>query len=431
MRRYLKPLVVSLTIALGAIPATRAASAPGVESQFLQAARDLDLDALTSLAGNASRGDIASASRGVLMALHGEDAAAIRTLTAVASSKQASADVRFEVLQTLASVYHRGAKFVKSAQALKASLALRVGTPEDVASTEAALVNDALLAEAAPMSAMVSPSADVHITRNPLELPTAAVHIDEEVVQAVLDTGAANSVVSQSMAKRLKLRMLGDTKGSARRGDHRLAARFAVADSLDFAGGKFRSVPFIVLDDAALEIETDSGKHSLNAIIGLPVLRQLGRLEFRNGSDGETLHRTSGGAGAKRPGNLLLVESMPVVLVRIEGGATPMRMALDTGANRSVLTPLATSERPELLSQSTVRESKSAGAGGTVVDSATRVIRSLSLDVGGSHVALKDVYVAEPLARCHGVLGQDVLRSGAGYAIDFESMNVELLRAGG
>jgi hypothetical protein len=82
-----------------------------------------------------------------------------------------------------------------------------------------------------------------------------------------------------------------------------------------------------------------------------------------------------------------------------------------------------------LLDGATVRENAMAGAGGMRTDSRARSIPALVLKVAGQPVQLSNLVVAPGPEKCHGVLGQDVLRSGAGYSVDFKAMRVEVLPA--
>jgi predicted aspartyl protease len=409
---------------------SEAAPAASRSETLIAAAKALDTAALARLAGGASQD--AQLARGILEALRGNDERAIRDLEAAARSATLEPALRYEAWQTLADVYHRDGYFSEAAGALEASRALNVReSAVEAASTARGLANARALSVLDPLRSEISPSAEATITRNAIQLPTSQVVIDGQVLDAVLDTGAANSVVSQSTADRLGLKILSQAGSVGSFGIGELPARFAAADTLSFAGGVFHGVPFIVLPDEALTFADSDGEYKMEAIIGLPILRRLGRLEFVVTQQGERLGRSSTSPAKSREPNLILAAAQPIALLRVAHSSRPLRMSIDTGGNRSSLTPLAGVDFPAILAGAVIRTSKVAGAGGVVSNETTRVLPSLDLYLDRQKLTLSDVYVAEGPGDCHGVLAQDALRSGGGYVIDFIAMRIEILpRAG-
>jgi hypothetical protein len=254
------------------------------------------------------------------------------------------------------------------------------------------------------------------------------VQINGRQQRAIIDTGAANSVVSESAARRLGLQILAGRGAVSSGGVSELPARFAAAATLRFGGTLFHHVPFIVLPDAALSFPGDGGPpQQLDAIVGLPILRRLGRIEVRAVAGGERLQVRPATRRRSRESNLRLAGTLPIVVVHVSGAGRPLRMALDTGANRSFLAPGAIAAFPALAAKATSGPSKSASAGSLISAAAAPIITHLDLQVGDRSVGLSRVPVGPGPEICDGTLGQDVLRSGSGYVIDFDAMQVELL----
>jgi hypothetical protein len=67
------------------------------------------------------------------------------------------------------------------------------------------------------------------------------------------------------------------------------------------------------------------------------------------------------------------------------------------------------------------------GAGGEVTHNDALAIASIDVNAGGRTVTLQDVRVTENDRNQHGLIGQDLLRSGSGYVLDFDAMRFELL----
>lgn len=109
---------------------------------------------------------------------------------------------------------------------------------------------------------------------------------------------------------------------------------------------------------------------------------------------------------------------------RVDAG---LRMSLDTGANRSSLAPSAISAFPALANGATQGRTSQAGAGGVSPNEAGTLIPQVTLQIGDQATALTRVPVSPGPNNCEGTLGQDVLRSGGGYVIDFDGMTLEIL----
>jgi hypothetical protein len=199
----------------------------------------------------------------------------------------------------------------------------------------------------------------------------------------------------------------------------------AIADRVTLGGMEFENVVFGVFPDASLTFA--GGAYSIEAIIGLPVLMELGRIEIREqGGTGGLRYGPSPSDRTEAP-NLLLNGLNPLVLVTAAAAEGPLLMTLDTGARTTQLTPHAAEAYPRLVADARTETGTIAGVGGERRDE-IQIIPRLDLSVDGFDIALRDVRLAA-FARDarHGVLGQDVLRAGGGYALDFEALRFEIL----
>jgi len=386
-----------------------------------------DTNRLQLAAGQTSDPGRAALARAVLDIYSGRDAVAIDALEALTAAGRLDAALRFVAFRTLAHVDLRNQRYVRAAGALEAALASPV-LPDGDALEEVA--DDLRFARAhrtvRPMTMTVGNAESVALVRDVMDLPRASVDINDRRVDAILDTGASDSVVSISTARRLRLRVSSFQGGVAADG-RPVVARFAVAETLAFAGRSFRNVPFIVLPDDAVNVPLGDGVVGrFEPIIGLSVLRKLGRIEIESLENRETLRVGVPVAGEMEP-NLLLPEGLPLVRVRAGDRDTELRMSLDTGSNRTSLTPETIAANPGLAGEAIRGRVGMASAAGVRSDDAGSIIPRLALKLGAATVPLSKVPVAPGPRRCDGTLGQDVLRSGGGYAIDFNRMTIELL----
>jgi hypothetical protein len=418
---------------------------------LIKAIDSWDVHALQAVSTQTSDPNRQALARAVLQAFAGHDAAAIDSLDPLVASPQLDDGLRFVAFNELGILHQRNQRHAESARAFERALALAPTVRPDRTDDLEDDVRFAHAAAAFPPMTVAIKDADappIAMTRDLLDLSRVSATINGHPVDAALDTGASNSVVSESTAKRLHLRMLRFEAAVVAGGVDRVSSRFAVAETLVFAGREFRNVPFIVLPDAAVSISLDGGvTGKFEPMIGLSVLRRLGRIEIvqrdgretlrvasrsvtsRAASSSATTYMAAGTAPATTPARLLLPDAMPVVLVRVDPQGAELRMSLDTGANRTALAPAALTAIPTLArgaAQGRVGESH---AGGGSSDDAGTLIPQLTLRVGDAATALSRVPVGPGPANCDGTLGQDVFRSGGGYVIDFDRMTLELLPA--
>lgn len=242
--------------------------------------------------------------------------------------------------------------------------------------------------------------------------------------EAVLDTGAGLSVVSQSTATRLGLRMLEReaTIGSAAR--DAVPTRIGVAEKFEFAGLELRNVAFLVLDDQQLELPVPGG-YRIDAIIGFPVLREFKRIRFdRSGS----MTPEPGATARSTTENLRIVGNSLYVDARFRG--IPVAMHLDSGGPRSSLSSRFSERHPYVVEGLATTDERLAGAGGATTRRSA-VMRDATLEVAGKTATLPELSIVvedggEVEAENFGLLGGDVLNQFAWWALDFEAMTFEL-----
>jgi hypothetical protein len=298
------------------------------------------------------------------------------------------------------------------------------GDPEDRAGDAAQFHAIAtLLAGAQPQRLLAIAPATVSTYRDKVGLTRATVAINGEGQDTVLDTGANLSVVSASTAQRLGLRML-DGEASVGSGSRdAVPTRIGIAGRLEFAGATLADVAFLVLDDAQLEIPVPGG-YRIDAILGFPVLRALGRIRF--GADGSVSTLPADAAAA--PGNLRVVGSNLYVDLTVDD--LPLALHLDTGAPQSSLSARFAQRHPDRL-QGLARETQHVGGAGGVTAREAALWTDARVRLDGRETVLPQLSVAlrdsaDVATRNLGILGGDVLGAFAAYTIDFARMRLEL-----
>lgn len=399
-------------------------------SQQLKKAIDTwDAQALQATADGSSEINQQKLARGVLEAFAGKDAAAIAALETLVNSRQLDDVLQFVAFKELGMLHLRGQQYERAATAFESALRLSANIPTD----EREDLEDTLRyarahAGTPPMTVAIKSRASSPVIRDSMDLPRVSARINGHPVDVIMDTGASHSVVSQSTARRLHLRILRFDGGVAASGSP-VSAQFAIADTLLFAGYELRHVPFIVLPDEAVSVPLGPGEvGKLEPMVGLSVLRRLGRLEIIQ-RDGKESLRAGGQSATRLASNLLLPEGLPVVLVHVDSEDAQLRMSLDTGANRTGLAPAALTALPALANRATQGRVATADAARVSSNDAGTIIPQLTVRVADAAIPLSRVPVAPGPAYCEGTLGQDVFRSGGGYVIDFDRMTLEILPA--
>ncbi|MDB5669270.1 MAG: hypothetical protein JWO25_229 [Alphaproteobacteria bacterium] len=256
--------------------------------------------------------------------------------------------------------------------------------------------------------------------RDKATLLRAGVLIEGRQQEVVIDTGANLSVITESTAQALGLRVTG---GASVRSSSRTAVsvRLAIATRLDIAGSTFRDVAFLVMKDADLQLPLPGG-YAIPAIIGFPVLKALGTVTFA--PTALTTERRPRAATGEA--NIVASGSNLFVMTQVNGVQVPLHV--DSGASSTTLGPRFAAEHRALVAGLARRTVRSAGAGGATEETAA-ALKDAEVSVGGVTRRLASVDVTPAIADgtgSYGALGQDVLGSASSYTIDFNEMSLVL-----
>jgi len=380
-------------------------------------ARDVvELEALSAAAATADERRLAG---GAALALRRKDEAALVALMPLAQSA-AAAKLRVSAYIAASEVYLRQGRFADGYAALKAaqSLCAEPLRADDIQTMEFAKV----LVGATPMAVTHKASGRLDIARDGAGLVRIPVRIDGQPQDAVVDSGAGFSTISESAAKHLGVRVFDQAASVASVSKDAVATKIGVADRLEFGDAVLSNVVFIVLPDSALSFA--GGAYRIDAVMGLPVFLALDRIELVTEGGKESLYYGPTPGIAAPASNLVLAGLEPLVLVQAEKASAPLRMFIDTGAVHSTLNAKAAQDYPALGEGAVATVAHLQGAGGESTDAKAQTVPVLKLVIDGRPFTLKDVRMvskAEPDR--HGAIGQDVLKQGRSWALDFANMS--------
>ena len=275
-----------------------------------------------------------------------------------------------------------------------------------------------VLSDVAPPTVTITGPSLIH-TDSAHHVP---VQIGDSARNYTFDTGANLSVLMRSEAEALgvQIRPAGLDVGSSN--GAKVAADLAVAPRVRIGQVNYSNVVFLVLPDAML---TFSNGFRIPGIIGFPLIEGMGEVNFRR--DGSL--RIPAEPSSSGPRNVAMEELRPLVQVSYEG--EKLACLLDSGAGESQLQMPYFAAHRARVERDGVRDSiKLGGAGGERVMPIYR-LRNATIGIGDTSVVLRDLRVQttsldDPKNELECAIGLDVLRSSAGYTLDFKTMSLLL-----
>jgi predicted aspartyl protease len=271
---------------------------------------------------------------------------------------------------------------------------------------------------AAPVAAGSTPA---RIDR--VGLPRIDIAVNGTAIDAVFDTGANLTVLSAETARRMGVEVRSGETPIGNGVDTTVPARIGIAQRIEVAGNVVENVPVLIIDDAHLTFAQVPGGYDIKAILGMPVMRALGRVRMERAGRLVVLPpEGSGPSNMRASGNLLYVDAA------VAGAAMPL--LLDSGANQTQLSALYAEAHPDAVAALPRAQSAHAGAGGArSVSIATWANAPIAL--AGRTLRLPSLPVQLPAEGAHeprgyGTLGSSVLLAFESWTLDFDAMRFEL-----
>jgi len=259
-------------------------------------------------------------------------------------------------------------------------------------------------------------------SRNPIGSVNATLAVNGSPVDWLLDTGANYSVVSRSVARKLGLTPRAGTAmvGSGVTG-LKSSLEAAIVPRLDLGGATVRDIVAIILDDANLRVGLDGNAYQIDAILGYPVLRALGRVTFTR--KGEFLAGDAA-ESAETGAPMFMRGQTPALECEVDGER--LLFTFDTGASSTNFS-VRYYERFRQGARSWQTRTVQNGGGGGTVRREMFVQPQVDMHVGGAAVTLRDVTIFSTRMNAgidvlFGNLGQDFVDGFDGFTLDFSTM---------
>ncbi len=264
---------------------------------------------------------------------------------------------------------------------------------------------------------------DQHISwkKNEFNLMMVPVTANGSVFDAVFDTRAEYSCITESFLNKLGVRKLDVTfnEGSGLT-DISFKASLGVVDSIYLGGILFKNVVFLVMPDESLHFKQADVDVQLNLIVGAPMIEQLGEFHIRK--TGDLYIPASASPSALH--NMATEFYSPVI--RLQMGGDWLHFYLDLGAATSQFFYEFYDRYRELVQGNGKKGSiHLAGAGG-IVKKDVYTLPSIQLSTGTATATLKDVSVlTQPVQNSshhYGNIGQDFVDQFDEVIFNFRDM---------
>jgi hypothetical protein len=357
--------------------------------------------------------------RGIAASRFGHERDGVELLRAFLATKPDRKMLR-QAHEEMADAYQRLGLYREAAEALTEALQL---TPADDPGREGNENTQALmlsLSDAPPETVEFGTDVPTKAARNKVGSWNVPVQVNGFTGQWIFDTGAGLSTLSESEAKRMGLAVRESRAWVGGSTDKRSPLHVAIARELQFGAAHVRNVVFLVLSDESLYLAPVH--YQIDGILGLPVIRALGRVGISIAGD---VRVHAGAVAPTGPPNLFFDGDSSIV--EVDHGQRHLQMHLDTGANDTTLYPsfLDALSREETARIRSKRE-KIAGAGGAI-QIRTGVVPALRLEIVGTPVSLKKVSMLPEQPKGEkrfrdGVVGMDALWNG--FLLDFDAMRL-------
>jgi hypothetical protein len=246
----------------------------------------------------------------------------------------------------------------------------------------------------------------------PLSFPT-------QKANAIFDTRANISTITESYAEKLHLQRLHVTyKENAGVTGAEFNTSLGVADSLLIGNALIRHAVFQVMPDSILYLAPI--KYQINIILGFPVIAQLKEVRiYRNGR-----MVIPQDAAPPEAHNMAMDGLDPIVY--LPSGKDSLLLYFDSGAGNTVLYAGYYRKHKADIERIALKKKTAFGGAGGVRVKETYILPELSIGLGGTSIILDSVNVLTqatfPGERMYGNLGQDFMKHFQEFTLNFRYM---------
>jgi Aspartyl protease len=259
-------------------------------------------------------------------------------------------------------------------------------------------------------------------TRDKARLLNIPVEAAGRKMDFIFDTGAGLSTMTVSTARKLGLKIIESDVSVGSSTDIDVRSKLAVAPELKIGNLIARNVVFLVMEDKTLFVPPID--YQINAIIGFPVIKAIGRVTI---SKNDEIRFSSTKSNVRSEPNMLLEGLKPLVAASYNNKR--VIFAFDTGATGTTFYPLFYTASSDSARAAAVDHTLRSGGAGGIQASGGYKMKDIELVIGGKTAlfpvaeVLKDG-ASERTKYYYGNLGQDLIKQYDRMTLDFISMRL-------
>ena len=262
------------------------------------------------------------------------------------------------------------------------------------------------------------------------DVPRINVRVNRDhEVEAIIDSGAVVSIISQRLAKQLEVRPLGDFEGTffGLLGEP-IAVRFAMIDRLDLGEVIVEQVPVAIMPDEKMRFlisKREGTQFHMDFLLGSNLLKEF-RMELDFDRDRVTFTKLT--EKDRRPAanqNLFFEGFRPHVRGSVNRKAWYL-FILDTGSEVTFLNQARAGSLPVQVFGG-AHTAMLQGLGGSMKRGAKLENVEIGVDDWGGRFKTLPMYTAADRDQAVGIIGQNFLKN-FNVVIDFGTMRVDLKR---
>ncbi|WP_343586008.1 retropepsin-like aspartic protease [Flavobacterium sp.] len=256
-------------------------------------------------------------------------------------------------------------------------------------------------------------------------LITTEVKAKDTLSHFVFDTGAGISCITESIAKKMGIKILPDNDISVESfTGQKNKVRIGVASEINLGELKIHNAVFLVYPDKAFTFA--DGAYVINGIIGFPIIKELGTITFEK--DKLTFSKESESGTNEK--NLFVDELRAIVMLKYKSKTLPFNF--DSGAKVSLFNKaFYETFKTDLDSIGALETTKSASAGAEVVSTEVLVLKDQPISLGNKTIQLPKMEISPKDYGVYGEvnygnIGQDVLGQFEKVVISFDGNYLKL-----
>jgi len=280
------------------------------------------------------------------------------------------------------------------------------------------------LQDAPKMEIKMAVNSTVPIKRDIAGLQNLPVTIQNDTVDFVFDTGAAFSVVIESVAKKYGVKILPDKVWTGTSTSKKVEGHMGLLD-IKLGSIKLKNVALLVFPDSILTFA--NGIYVIKGIIGFPVIYAFNQFAIKDNKY-LTVSQSQPQTSVK---NFAIDGQYMIIQVTANNDTLPF--IFDSGNQETCFSSAFYNKYKNEVEASCKKEKVETGGAGGMENTEAYILDSLTISAGNSQLRLESIRIypndlsGYDMKFVYGNFGQNYVSKFSEMRVDFASMNIEFL----